>query len=608
MKRILAIAFLLALFALSSTCRAASQSVASLSASTCGDDICSTGEDCDNCIWDCGVCNDTEGSGGSLIGTKPAPKTVRIWDGVSGYHDCPLSYSSYVFSGGINTSVRFRILNNFSTSTGPFRLSLSSSLSWFVPKNITFSFGPDGYTYDGKPFWDVPGLGPNESTEVSFTVNGSVGLIDKINVNANQLARWTGGCKYFVPVSGASLAQNITGYLDWINQSQNVTIYYENENQILTHLEGNHSFAVFGIYSTNVTPILDRNAIERTVSVYTKAASPRPSTNTSKPFEILNYSRTLKQGPEKSCMMITGMDRFNCTDRTSCRYACASVPVCWYIGQIGWPFIDTLLDYRKTIDKANETLDRAINSSLLFSQSPSYGTASAALYDLKSLNRVETAVAFHPLFTKYNFCPPPEYAIPQQIEAKRQLLDYLEENCVKQQESRMVNESFAIAPKLKAAEPKPLPVNVSSNACINQTTNMTGNFTANMTGNITCNLTANATANITGNATGNMTANVTTNVTANVTTNMTANATTNATSNFTGNATGNVTANVSSNQSAGQSNATIVEDEAEDFANEIRGWIEKNDVCSGVSLPLSLLFATFLLRNRKEKKEAKRIK
>jgi len=564
MKSILIVAFLFALI--------------ELSAATCGDDVCGSGENCSSCIWDCGVCNSTEGSGGGSIGTAPAPKTVSIWDGISGYHKCPLSYSSYVSSGSVNTSVRIKILNNYSSSTNAFRLSLSSSLSWFVPKNITFSFGPDGYTNDGKPFWDVPGLGPNESTEVSFVVKGSVGLVDRINVTSSPLERWPGGCKYFVPISVATMEQNITKYLESINQSQDIIIFYTNGNLILTYLKGNSSFAVFGIYGTNVTPVSDNNSIEATVSAFLKAASPTPSTDPSKPFQILNYSRILKQGPEKNCMMITGMDKHNCTDRTSCRYACASVPVCWYIGQVGWPFIDAMLDYRKTIDKADIELDRAINSSLLFSQSPSNGAANATMNDLKSLNRAETAVIYHPLFTTYNFCPPPEYAIPQQIEAKRQLLDYQEENCAWQQQGRIVNESVAMSKALKTAE----------SDFLNRTMNMSANITANATGNVTTNITANATGNASANVTGNATVNVTTNMTANVTANVTSNVTSNA------------TANASSNQNASLANATTSTDETETFANEIRDWINKADVCSGVSLPLSALLALCIFRNSKK--------
>jgi hypothetical protein len=245
-----------------------------------------------------------------------------------------------------------------------------------------------------------------------------------------------------------------------------------------------------------------------------------------------------------------------------------------------------MLDYRKTIDKANETLDRAINSSLLFSQSPSNGAANATLNDLKSLNRAETAVIYHPLFTTYNFCPPPEYAIPQQIEAKRQLLDYQEENCAWLQQGRIVNESVAMSKALKTAE----------SDFLNRTMNVSANITANATGN--------ATTNVTANVTGNATVNVTTNITANVTANVTINATINVTSNVTSNA----TANVSTNQNASKANGTTGTDEIDVFVKEIRAWIDKASVCSGVSLPLSALLAVLVLRNQGEKKEEKSIK
>jgi len=507
MKRYLA---LVALFALLFLVRPAH-------AGYCGDDICGSGENCTSCPWDCGFCSG--GSGGSVIGTAPAARTLSIWDGAYGHIDCPLTSSSHTVSGGYNTSVRFRILNPSLSSTGPFRLVLSSALSWFVPKNITFPLKPDGYTSGGWPYWDVPPLGPNESTEMSFTVNGSVGLINMIDVQAQPLTRWTGDCAYFIPKSGAELGQNISGFLGLLNQSQNVTVYFESGSLVLAHLERNGSFAVFSFNGSNVTAVPDRNVISGLVSQYAAAASPPPTTDISKPYKTLNLSKAMKAAPEKSCMVITGMDRHECVDRPSCRYACASVPACWYVGQIGWPFIDSLLAYRISVDNANSALDRTINSSYDFSQSPSYPAAANALFDMKALDRYETAVIYQPIFTTYNFCPPPEYALPQMIDARRQLLDYIGENCVQAEEGRIIGESASMAPNLILPPPKPPPnvsVNINASACGNVTLNASAN--ASMCGNATVNATAanqsalnatvNGTVNATGNATGNVTANI----------------------------------------------------------------------------------------------------
>jgi len=484
----------------------------------CGDDICGSGESCDNCVWDCGVCDDTEGSGGGVVVQSPVQKTVSIWDGGPSHINCNLSYSSYISSAGINTSVRFRILNPSGSSTGAFRLTLSSSLGWFAPKNLTYALPPDGYTGSGMPYWDMPPLGPGESTEIFFLAKGSVGLINMISVGAEPLMRWQGGCSRFVPYSGTGLNQNISQYLDSLNVSQNARVYFLRNGMALAHLEGNGSFAAFSVNDTNVTVIDDGSTIGALVSDYAAAAS-SSSADTSKPFSVLSYSRQLKAGAEKSCMMITGMDKFNCTDRTTCRYACASVPACWYVGQVGWPFIDCLLAYRISVDSANAALDRAVNSSYSFSQAPSLDAADEALSDIKGLNRYETAVIYQPIFTTYNFCPPPEYALPQMIDARRQLLDYMEGNCVQAEKARMISESVAIAPGLKAAEEAAAAraaaealaaaqalANIT-NASMNASANATMNASANVTGP-PASITANATGNVTvgQNASGNATA------------------------------------------------------------------------------------------------------
>jgi hypothetical protein len=501
----------------------------------CGDDICGPGEDCSSCPWDCGFC--PGGSGGSVVPQPTAQTSVSIWDGGTGYHSCPLSYVSHTVSGGYNTSVRFRIINPYTTPTGAFRLTFSSTLGWFAPKNLTYALRPDGYASDGSPYWDVPPLGPKESTEISFTAKGSVGLFNMISANAQPLDRWGGGCAYFVPQSGANLAQNINQYLTHLNQSQGVIVYYESGGMALAHLERNDSFAAFMVKGTNVTSVQDPGSINSLVAGYVAAASPPSSVDTSAPYRTLEFSKALKQVAENNCVDLMGMDKYPCVNRTTCRYACASVQVCWYVGQTGWPFIDSMLDYKNSIDSTNAAFDMALNSSFAFSQNPSYDNAEAALSDIGGLNRNETAVTYEPIFTQYNLCPPPEYAIPQMIDARRQLLDYISDNCVQTQEGRMVSESVSIAPRLKQAEEAAAAraaaqaiANSTANAsaCVNGSTIIVANVSLNGSANITIcwnatvnataanqsaqNATMNGTAGAKGNATGNITAGINTSI------------------------------------------------------------------------------------------------
>jgi|GEM_PF-4137275 len=551
MRKYLALALLFAFLFLARP--AASKGVASLSAAVCGNDICESGESCSNCIWDCGVCNDSGGITPGVI-TGPTAKTVSVPEGSgAGYITCPVSYSSYTSSGGINTTVRFRVLNPSGSSTGAFRLTMSSSLGWFVPKNLTYALPPDGYASDGSPYWDIPPLGRNESTEIFFTAKGSVGLVSQINLNAAPLARWQGGCSRFAPAPGMMLGQNISGYLDSLNRSQGVTSYFESSGMSLAHLEKNGSFAVFRVGAGNVSVVTDPVAIGLLVAQYAAAASQPSTADTSKPYAIVSFSRQKKAAAESQCLAITGMDKHECVDRPTCRLACAAVPACWYVGQVGWPFIDGMLTYKIGLDAANAALGRAENSSLAFSQSPSYSGADAALSDIEALNKYETTVIYHPIFTTYNFCPPPEYAIPQMIDARRQLLNYMDENCVQAQAGRMTSESAAIAPGLRLAEDA-----AAARAAAEALASMAANASA--CGNLGINGSANMTPN--GSSNASMCGNATVNATANQSA---LNATVNGTANTKGNASGNATVKVNAStgnatqavQNASPANVTV---------------------------------------------------
>lgn len=366
----------------------------------------------------------------------------------------PLHSSSFADFQDNQTVFRFKIYNNYSTPTEAFTIRLGSGFDWFVPQDFEYPLAPDGYRY-GEPYWEVPPMHANESMEVSFIViNRTVGLPDEITVAIEPLDRWNEPCGKAVPFNSTEgNRMPVKALLASLNRSQDVETYYDDGEYVLAVLKGYGSFAVFAIDGSgaaggNVSVAADRASVERAVRRYIAALRARPGGNFSKPYEAVRRSKSLKYGPESDCMRISGMERFPCVDRETCLYACFSVPVCSLIGQSGWPFLDTLQDYNKSRSEANGILEDAIDSSYLFSQAPSYRTAKGAYDDLVELNRAETVVIFHPLFTSYGFCEPAEYGLPGQLDARRELLAYMEETCVEGEEGRIVNESLQAASKL----------------------------------------------------------------------------------------------------------------------------------------------------------------
>jgi len=360
------------------------------------------------------------------------------------------------------TTYTFTTLNSFNTSTSAFRLSLTADFNWFNPKNFNYTFKPDGI--EGNTlYWDIPPLLPNESTEVSFTVNGVVGLPESIDVTTEPLSEWNGTCAFLRAYNSSNSIFYIMDFLNETNRSQGVTSYYDAGNLVLAKLEGYGSFAVFSVNGTKVTPVSDPDKIRALVQSYVSAASPATQGNTSALYQALLDTENLKQKPELECYNLTGMDRFPCTNRTSCMYACFSVPVCAAIGESGWDFMDTLMDYNKSVTDANAKLQTAIGSSEIFSKEPSYSNAENAFNDMVTLNRAETKVIFHPLFTTYDFCSPPDYGMGEQTSARREVLDYLASTCLDGELDGIVDEAVKVAPLLAART-----VNVTNRSVSNQ--------------------------------------------------------------------------------------------------------------------------------------------
>jgi hypothetical protein len=453
-------------------------------AAYCGDDVCGPDESCKNCKWDCGVCDpfDKEGSSGEPIGVAPPKKTVRIFNGQE-YLNYPISASAYTKSGENDTSIRINLINPYPIPTEAFRLQIEAKASWFYPKNFSYALEPDGYTQSGWPYWDMPPLEHNESVEISFIVKSKIGSTNLINAKAQPLNKWSGGCRYLVPSvlsrNKSAEAKAISEYVFSLNQTQNVTVYFEqsqDNTSLILALVG-PEYGVFRIDNTNVSVVTDKDTISGLVREYVAANSPQTTLNESVPYEIIKYSKEAKRGPEDSCLLITGMDRHRCVDRQSCFYSCFSVPVCSYIAT-GWEFIDTMLDYKKTIDAADSSLNKSMDSAYAFKVTPTYRSATAALSDMKTLNKAETNVVYHPLFTVYNFCQPADYAIPKQIEARRVLLDYLDENCLYGEDMRIINMSMQLGVMLSALENITIEKNVTAD---NITTTPALNVTINET-------------------------------------------------------------------------------------------------------------------------------
>jgi hypothetical protein len=416
---------------------------------------------------------EVEESSGDPIGIAPPIKNVTIFNGQE-YLDYPVDSFVYTETGKNTTSIRMKITNIYENSTKAFRLQLQSSASWFAPKEMEYSFDPDGFTKDEWPYWEVYPLEPNESIEVAFEVSAIIGSASLIDAKAETITRWSKSCKYPITEADDEIELSLEKYLFSLNYTGESKIYFtKNEtNRTLVLALSDSELGVFRLNGTDVSVISDNDTIAAIVNEYIMTNSPDRTFNTSKPYELMKYSQNVSAGPERSCMIITGMDRNNCTNRESCFYSCFSVPVCSYIAT-GFDFIDTILSYKKSIDFANEKFNKSLDSSYEFKTDPAYFSAQAALTDLKELNKAETTVIFHPIFTTYNFCPPADYAIPQQMEARRILLDYINENCLYGEEEKIINQSLEFAALIKTLEENASVENISETPVINITINDT---------------------------------------------------------------------------------------------------------------------------------------
>jgi hypothetical protein len=352
------------------------------------------------------------------------------------------------------TVYTMKSFNGLNTPTTAYRVWLDSGFDWFDARNLTYPFSPDGI--EGfSPYWDLPPILPNESMEVSFSVRKVVGLPESIDVRTQELGRWNGSCGYLKPFNSSTSVFHIQGFLDGTNRTQDVTIYFDEGGRVLARLEGYRSFVVFSINGTHVVPLSDELSIRSLVQGYVLAAGPaKAEGDTSALHKAILMAEDLKEKPEAECYKLTGMDRYPCVDRKSCMFSCFSVPVCSALGESGWSFMDTIMDYNKSVEAANQKLIIALDSSKEFDRSPAYPSAKKAFEDLVVLNRAETTVIFHPLFTVYGFCEPPKYGIPQQTSARRELLDYLASTCLDGESGRIADEAIRIAPLLQARPEK----------------------------------------------------------------------------------------------------------------------------------------------------------
>ena len=390
----------------------------------------------------------------------------------------PLYSSSYANALENKTTYTFRTQNLLDSPTSAFRIRISSDFSWFYPPNFTYPFPPD-YMDDESAYWDIPPLLPNETAEVSFTVNRLVGLPEEIDVRSEIIRNWSDDCAYFKPInSSAASFMRVQEYLQETNRSQGMTGYFEEGGLLLVRLDAYGSFAVFSINESGASPVSDGAAIDSIIESYARAGSPGPVGNASALYQAVKNTKSVKFKAEHECYLLTGMANYPCVDRETCLYACFSVPVCSLVGQSGWSFMDTILDYNKSVTEANSRIAAAEASSGTIDRKLDYFTAKAAFDDLVALNRAESAVMFHPLITSYGFCEPPNYGLPVQISARRQLLDYLGSTCLAGEAVRMKEEARRGAPLLSQRPPTPIR---NESAQVPELINITENHTFEIT-------------------------------------------------------------------------------------------------------------------------------
>ena len=230
-------------------------------------------------------------------------------------------------------------------------------------------------------------------------------------------------------------------------------------------------FAVFQIGEV-ASVISDKDTVSKVVSGYVSSGSPSYSSNLSRIYDLLVYTRDLKYKSEYECSALTGTDRFSCHDRESCRYSCFSVQICSLVGQSGWDFLDNILDYKIKINKTNSLFEDAITSSVPFYERPSYENAEKILYDIQALNRAQTQIINHPLITSYGFCPPHDYGLPYQLEGRKIILDYLDAYCLYGEKESIINQSLHVASKLTLQPAPKIIIAQNSNSSFNEV-NMT---------------------------------------------------------------------------------------------------------------------------------------
>jgi hypothetical protein len=364
----------------------------------------------------------------------------------------PVYSSSYSYARENRTVYTFRTFNSYDEPTSAYRLWISSNFTWFYPPNFTYDAQPD-FKDDDSAYWDMPPILPNETAEVSFEVNRLVGLPEEIRVRTEPLNKWKPECQHFRPLNGtANSFFLVQDYLVRTNRSQNVTAYYEDGGLMLVFLEGYGAFAVFSVNGTDARPVSDAGRIGGLADAYALAAAPVPEGNVSALHDAIISTKGLKYKAEHECYMLTGMDRNPCVDRESCLYSCFSVPVCSLVGQSGWDFMDTILDYNRSVTEANALLENASASSDALVKSPDYYSAVKAYDDLVALNRAESRVIFHPLINSYGFCEPPHYGLMGQTDARRELLDYIGSTCMAGAADEIKSDAEHVAPLLL---PKP---------------------------------------------------------------------------------------------------------------------------------------------------------
>jgi hypothetical protein len=140
---------------------------------------------------------------------------------------------------------------------------------------------------------------------------------------------------------------------------------------------------------------------------------------------LLSSFNTSRQPGEDDCRVLTGTDKYPCTDRLSCQQACYAVtsfcqPVA--LGS-GWAFLDEILAFSDSTRKLDEYATQSDPLFEKFSKSKSLSDLDALLELVTDVNIETTGINQNGLFSDYSFCRPVDYDMTSILKAQKAIFD-----------------------------------------------------------------------------------------------------------------------------------------------------------------------------------------